>query len=60
MSRAVGSLTGRGAGAFVTEIAGKLEATVGEGARSVDSFMMEISDLEADPCNKLSLISKSN
>ena len=40
MSRAVGSLTGRGAGTLVTEIVGKLDdlATVGERTRSVDSF----------------------
>ena len=60
MSRAVGSLTGRGAGALVTEIAGKLEATAGEGTRSVDLFMMGISDLGAGPCGEILLTSRSN
>ena len=60
MSRAVGSLTGRGAGALVTEVAGRLETTVGEGTRSVDSFMMGISDLRPGTCGETSLMSKSN
>ena len=66
MSLAVGSLTGRGAGALVTEIVGNLEdddfATVGERTCSVDSFRMGIgiSDSGLGPCGEISLISKSN
>ena len=66
MSRAVGSLTGRGAGALVTEIVGKLEgndsATVGERTCSVDSFRMGmgISDSGPGSCGEISHMSKSN